>query len=148
MDIIHETIIFEEVFEVTIERLFRAFTDPREREIWGAPSETAEVKIDAGNVRTGGSETGRCGTKGDMQFSTHSAYHLVAHDACIVYTETVRMSETLLHAALVTVEFAKTLAGSTVRITDQITSFVGSQGIEGHRVGNTAALKNLKKILS
>lgn len=148
MNISHETIIFNEAFNVPVSRLFQAFSDPHEREIWGAPSEAVEIKIDSGEVRTGSTETGRCGTKGDMQFATHCAYHYVAQNVCIVYSETVRMTDAVIHAALVTVEFNETAAGSTVRITDQITSFVGSDGIEGHRVGNIAALQNLKKMLS
>jgi len=148
MEVVHETLTFDEQFPVPVTRLFRAFTDPREREAWSAPSESAEVRIDESDVRTGGTETLRCGARGELQFAGRIAYHRVEPETCIVYAEAMRQAADVMHAALVTVEFVGKGESSALRITDQVTSFVGEEGISGHRVGHTAALKNLKKRLT
>ncbi|MBS0418647.1 MAG: SRPBCC domain-containing protein [Proteobacteria bacterium] len=148
MDIIHETLTFKQSFPVSLKRLFRAFTDPREREAWGRPSETAEIRIEHSDVRTGGTETARCGTKGDLRWTVHVSYHLVETDRLIVYSEAVSEAGAIQHTSLVTVEFLKSADGSaSVILTDQIASFIGRDGIKGHQFGHSKALANLRSLL-
>ncbi|KJV05877.1 hypothetical protein VZ95_21060 [Elstera litoralis] len=77
MTLVHETIELQRDFQVPPHRIFRAFTDIREREIWTAPSDRVEVKIDQSDMRPGGLERARCGPRGDMQWDLTTYYHVI-----------------------------------------------------------------------
>lgn len=62
----------------------------------------------------------------------------------IVHTDTVTTNGHLLAAALLTWEFADDHDGcTTVKVTNQVTSFVGDSMIDGHRNGHLKALGQL-----
>ena len=145
MQVHHETLRLERTFSASPSRLFAAYLDTHERELWSAPSDTAAVKIENADVRTGGSESTRCGAKGDMRYRTKVAYHLVETDSLISFSETLLEGDHVLMAALITFDFKQADdEGTLLVLTDQITSFVGPEGIEGHRTGFNQALDNLR----
>lgn len=138
-----ETIRLERLISASPLRVFEAYLDPKVRELWSAPSETAAVVIEHAEVRTGGSEATRCGAREDMRYRTAVYYHLVEAPHLISFSETVLEGEKVLTAALVTIELRLTEGGVTrVVFTDQVTSFVGPDGVEGHRLGFGSALDN------
>ena len=139
----HETLRFERRFDCPPERLFAAYADPRRREAWSAPGPDAEVRIEASDLRTGGAETARCGRRGDLGWTLRTAYHLVEPDRTITFTEVLSEGERILTVALVTFDIAEDGAGCRLRLTDQVTSLVGQDGVAGHRAGYEAALANL-----
>ena len=149
MNLIHETIEFQRDFLVPPERVFRAFTDIREREIWSAPSDRVEVKIDRSDMRPGGVERARCGPRGNMLWDLTTYYHVIGECAVITFTEVLSERGKTLTAALVTFAFS-TLPGDGARLklTDQITSFVGAEAAAGHRIGYAQALNNLAERLA
>lgn len=57
MNIHHDTLVFERNFDAAPDRLFQAYANPREREVWSAPTPETVIQIDETDVRTGGSET-------------------------------------------------------------------------------------------
>lgn len=148
MELYHETLTFERAFPVSAARLFEAFRNPREREIWSAPDENTEIEIVECDFRTGGREKGLCGPKGDMSWSMDVAYHLVETDRLIVFTEELRDGDRMLTVALITVEILPADDGCRLNLTDQITSFVGQGGVSGHRDGYAKALENLAGMLT
>jgi uncharacterized protein YndB with AHSA1/START domain len=149
MPLHHETLRMERVFLASPHQVFAAYLDTRARESWSAPSETAEVRILNEDVRTGGSESTLCGAKGDMRYRTEVHYHLVETDRLISFSETLLEGDTVLTAALITFEFFDSGSGaSRLVLTDQITSFVGPEGGEGHRAGFSQALDNLHAMLA
>lgn len=144
MKIHHETIRLEKSVSASPTRVFAAYRDPTQREIWSAPSETAAVKIEHTDFRTGGVEMTRCGDKDDLRYRTEVRYHLVRDNELISFSETLIEDDNVLMAALITFELQPLSATETlVIITDQITSFIGQDGVEGHRQGFSAALQNL-----
>jgi uncharacterized protein YndB with AHSA1/START domain len=145
----HETIQLKQEFSALPDRVFRAFVDVEERQKWSAPSDATAVLIDHSDVRTGGSEATRCGSKDNLRFRTEVHYHLVEENRTICFAETLFEGDKVLMAALVTFDFGKGDDGGTLlTLTDQITSFVGPEGIEGHRQGFAAALGNLALLLA
>jgi uncharacterized protein YndB with AHSA1/START domain len=143
MDLHHDTITFERSFIVPPARMFGAYADPRQREVWSAPSPTAAVRIDTCDLRTGGRETARCGSKDDLRWSLNVLYHNVVPDRLITFTEELWEGDQILTVALITFDFAPSGTGTRLTLTDQVTSFVGKEAISGHRQGYTAALANL-----
>ena len=147
MELYHETLTFQRSFPVSSARLFEAFCNPREREIWSAPDEDTEIQITECDVRTGGREKGLCGQKGSINWSMDVAYHLVETDGLIIFTEELREGDRMLTVALITFEIVPAADACALNLTDQITSFVGQGGVSGHRDGYTKALDNLESML-
>lgn len=147
MPLHHDTITLERTFPVPAARLFQAFADPREREVWSAPSADTEVRIDSSDMRSGGREAARCGVKGAMKWRLNVTYHLVDQDRLITFTEELRDGDDMLTIALISVEFAEVPDGTHLKIIDQVASFVGPDGVAGHREGYTKALENLQGLL-
>lgn len=149
MPVHHETLRMERVFSSLPHKVFAAYLDTRSRELWSAPSGSAEVHIINEDVRTGGSESTRCGAKGDMRYRTEVSYHFVETDRIICFSETLLEGDAVLMAALITLEFFDAGPGaSKLVLTDQITSFVGPEGVEGHRTGFSKALDNLLQMFT
>lgn len=148
MAIHHDTLEFVREFDAAPAQLFAAYADPARREIWSTPSPTAEVRIDCADVRTGGTERGRCGPKGDMRWTTEVSYLSVTKDQHIVFTEVLKEGAKILTIALVSFEFQE-MAGEKTRLllTDKITSFVGPDAVEGHEQGYIRALENLSSMM-
>lgn len=144
MDIHHETLVFERDFDATPERLFQAYTDPTERQIWSAPTPESVIIIDETDVRTGGRETARCGSAGKLNWTMKVVYHRVTEGRQITFTEELWDGDEILTVALTTFDFEKRgTTGARLKLTDQITSFVGKGGAAGHREGYKKALANL-----
>ncbi|MEM9010274.1 MAG: SRPBCC domain-containing protein [Pseudomonadota bacterium] len=144
MDIHHETVVLQHDFEAPPARVFQAYTDPKQREIWSAPTPDTLVVIDETEVRTGGQETARCGSPDNLAWTMKSAYHLVLEDRLITFTEELWEGDAILTLALITFDLsARPEGGTRLILTDQVTSFVGKGGAGGHRDGYTKALDNL-----
>lgn len=147
MTLAHETLTFERRFDATPARVFRAYTDPEVRMVWSAPSDGEEVQIDHAEVRTGGQERARCGPKGDLKWTMKVAYHWVETDRLIHFTEELWEGDCLLTVAQITFDIAAAGSGSRLTVTDQLTSFVGADAVDGHRKGYPAALDHLGLLL-
>ena len=148
MDIQHETISFKRTFLVPPSRVFQAYTNERERECWSSPDDESRFEILDSEVRTGGSENAQCGTAGNMM-SMRVVYHHVEQDRLIVFTEELRSGDQMLTVALVTFKLAESQdGGTTLTLTDQVTSLVGKNVLGGHRSGYEQALTNLDTLLA
>ena len=148
MTVDHETIRLEQSLCAPPDRAFAAYLDTGEREIWSAPSDTAAVRIAHADVRTGGKESTRCGGKDDLRYRTEVCYNLVVPDRLISFSETLLEGDTVLTAAQVTFEFRAADGGTHLILTDQVTSFVGAEAIDGHRQGFSASLNNFAAFLT
>jgi len=144
MDIFHETLAFERSFDAPPARLFQSYADPREREIWSAPTLETVIVVDETDLRTGGRETARCGSADNLNWTMKVHYHRVEDGRLITFTEKFWDGAEILTVALITFEFREDgEAGTQLKLTDQVTSFVGEGGVAGHREGYGKALANL-----
>lgn len=147
MDMQHETITFERTFPVSPARVFQAYASEKEREKWSAPNKETHFEILESDLRTGGREKAQCGTEGNMMTMV-VAYHFVEQDRLIVFTEEQWCDDQVLTVALITFDLSEAKnGGTTLRLTDQVTSLVGNNVISGHRSGYGQALKNLEVLL-
>ena len=150
MDIHHETVTFEKPIQASPEEVFRAYTDTKAREKWSAPTHETEIRILESDVRTGGTETGKCGTRGEeLNWRMDVAYHRVEKDKLITFTEELWDGDNMLTVALITFDIREASDGTSVlHLTDQVTSFVGESGAHGHRDGYTKTLENMALMLA
>ncbi|QBJ97230.1 hypothetical protein ERC79_15725 [Rhodococcus sp. ABRD24] len=142
--IIRDTLTFERKIPATPDVVWRAYMDPSARAIWSVPAGEALV-FDRTDFRPGGRDEYRCGPIDSLPFHGVVDYLHIASSALIVHTDTVTTNGDLLAAALLTWEFTDDHDGyTTVKVTNQVTSFVGDSMIEGHRNGHLKALSQLE----
>ncbi|MEM9061392.1 MAG: SRPBCC domain-containing protein [Pseudomonadota bacterium] len=149
MDILHDTVVLDRTFKAPPTRLFQAYTDPKQRQIWCVPGDGMVFDIRESEVRTGGRETATCGPDGDMRWRMDLIYHRVEQDRLVLFTEELWEHDMLLTVALITFDIQDDGAGgSKLTLTDQITSFVGEEAVLGHQEGYEHALQNLESLLA
>lgn len=143
----HGTVVVERTIKVPTARVFAAYADADERIRWAAPSDTAVFIYDETDFRVGGRDVARCGAKHDPRFRVESTYVHIAQGQCIVTTDTVHEGTNLLCANVNTLELFDEGQGTRVKITVQVTSFVGDAMIENTRSGNNGSLANMVSYL-
>lgn len=148
MDLHHQTLVLDRHFDAAPAEVFAAYADPAARAAWSAPTEDSVLEIDSCDFRDGGKETARCGPRGELKWTLAVTYHDVVPDARIVFTEELREGDFRLTIALVSFEMAAGENGGTdVRVTDQVASHVGTEGVDGHAEGYRVILANLEAYL-
>lgn len=139
---LHDTIRLKQWVAATPSQVLAAFADPQARAQWSAPSESAGLEIDACDFRPGGAETARCGPLGDLRYSLDTRYFRV-DDSGMVFSEAVQEDGQMLTLALITFRLSPDTSGCMIELTDQLVSFVGAGGVDGHRQGYAQSLGRL-----
>lgn len=140
--IAHDTLKFSQSINASLSAVWVAFSDSAQRSVWGAPAGDAQV-YDESDFREGGRDVYRCGPPRALDFHGVVNYMQIVPGSLIVHTDTVVVKDQLLAIALLTWQFETHGATTQVRLTDQVTSFVGSDMIAGQRNGHTKALEQL-----
>lgn len=143
----HATLVFEREVTAPVTVVFEAYASATQRARWGAPSDTAVILYDAEDFREGGIDRYRCGSRQDPNIHVLTQYLEIIENQRIVYSETITTAGRRLCAALTTVEFAPIERGTRLKNTIQVASFIGVAMIDGHKVGQAAALDKLVQYL-
>ena len=141
----HGTITVERTLDAPVSRVYAAFADPKERETWGAPSDTAVFVYDEADFRVGGRDLARCGPKDDPRFRVEARYVDIVRERRVVSTETVRDLDKLLAANITTFEMRPEGERTYVKITVQVTSFVGPDMIKHTKSGHEGSLASMAR---
>lgn len=139
----HETLVFDRSIRASPQAVFAAYADARVRARWSAPSPTAAVIYSSTDFRVDGVDSFRCGSADDLRFTGVVRYLDILDGQRIVYSEVISTSEARLSVSLVTWELSTEGSGTRLVVTDQVTSFVGTEMIDGSRAGMNGALDNL-----
>lgn len=143
MTITHDTLTFAQPVRACSSVVWAAFADSKQRAIWGVPVGEAQM-YDESNFRVGGRDRYRCGPPQTLEFQGVVDYVHIIPESLIVHTDTVTIGDRTLTVALLTWEFEGAGDTTVTRLTDQVTSFVGTDTIDGHRTGHTKALEQLR----
>jgi uncharacterized protein YndB with AHSA1/START domain len=139
----HATLVFEREVSAPVTAVFEAYASATSRAQWGAPSDTAVILYDAEDFREGGIDRYRCGSRQDPNIHVTTHYLEIVEDRRIVYSETITTEGRRLCASLTTVELVPCERGTRLKSTTQVASFIGTAIIDGHKLGQAAALDNL-----
>lgn len=102
---------------------------------------------DAADFREGESDVFRCGPPNDLRFRGETTYHVIIPNRCVISIETLITEGKRLAVVLNTLDFDATGEGTSLKITVQMVSFVGSGMVEGYESGNKSALEGLARHL-
>lgn len=142
----HETLRFTQTIKAPLPAVWEAFADPTRRALWGVPAGEVQV-YDEADFRVGGRDRYRCGPPETLEFHGVADYVQVVPQSLIVHTDTVSAGDQMLACALLSWQFDADGETTLVRLTDQVTSFVGTGMVDGHRNGHAKALAQLKRFL-
>lgn len=142
---VHQTLVFERGLRASPNAVFAAYVDPDIRARWSAPSPTAAVVYSSADFRVDGVDAFRCGSADDLRFAGVVRYLDILEAQRIVYSEVISTAAARLSVSLVSWELNADGGGTRLVVTDQITSFVGQEMIDGSRSGMNGALDNLAR---
>ncbi|HYW61427.1 MAG TPA: SRPBCC domain-containing protein [Xanthobacteraceae bacterium] len=143
----HGTIVVEHVVDVPVSRAYAAFADAQERARWGAPSETAVFIYEETDFSVGGRDVARCGARNDPKYRVEARYLDIVNERRVVWTETIGTADRLLATNITTLDFRPDGRRTRLKVTIQVTSFVGPGMIENTRAGHQGSLANMARYL-
>lgn len=132
---------------VAPDRLWALLTDPKARELWGAPSDDAVLVLEKQDLREGGQERHRCGPADNPEFvvDTHW-YHLAKPDlAC--FTETVSAGGTRFAVTLVTYSLSANGSGTDLRVDVGIAPLTEGDMLGDFQQGWNSGLDRLERFI-
>jgi uncharacterized protein YndB with AHSA1/START domain len=145
-ELYHTTITLERSYAAPVARVFSEFADPAKRAKWSTPSNDTLV-YDKTDFREGGGDVFRCGPPNDLRFRAETTYQAIVPNKCVIFTETLGEGSTRLAVALNTLDFQANGECTTLKITVQLISFIGTGMVEGYESGNRGALEGLSRHL-
>jgi uncharacterized protein YndB with AHSA1/START domain len=125
----HRTLVLGRTFEVPIQRVYGALTDPLERARLGAAGDRFALILDESDVRIGGRDCFRFGPKGDPRLRGETVYHWIAAPLLIVATETVYAEATCVSVAMVTCELREHRAATDLKMTVQLLALTDDEDL-------------------
>jgi uncharacterized protein YndB with AHSA1/START domain len=119
----HATITVERRYDVSVARVFAAWSNPAERARWDIPADDWTVAEYEQDFRVGGREASRFGPKGDPKYWSEGRYLDIVPNVRIVSAGTMHERERRTSATLCTVELLADGAGTRLILTDQSAFF-------------------------
>ena len=138
----HETIVLERDYDAPVERVFRAFADPRARARWDVPSDGWEIAELIHEFRVGGRDAMRFGPKGDPRYYGAGFYLAIEPNVRIVKAGTMHDRDKPMTCTLSTVEFQQKSRGTHLVLTDQ-SAYFGTETNKQRRGGWGSILDKL-----
>lgn len=140
-----DTFTFTRDMPLSAARMWYLMTDPKMREVWGAPGD-ATLTLLTSDMRIGGTDHHRCGPADAVEFEVTTRWYHLAEPADAVFTEVIEAGGMSLGASLVTYRLNDAAEGSQVNITVAVTSFVGPEMIAEFKDGWTGGFHKLAKL--
>jgi uncharacterized protein YndB with AHSA1/START domain len=144
----HRTLVLGRTFEVPIQRVYSALTDPLERARLGASGDNFALILDASDVRIGGRDCFRFGLRGEPRLRGETVYHWIAVPSLIVATETIYAEATCVSVAMVTHELREHRDATDLKMTVQLLALTDDEDLADEAgARHTALIDNLARHL-
>ncbi|WP_457426372.1 SRPBCC family protein [Roseateles sp. P5_E7] len=139
----HTSFVLDRRFKASAARVFSAWADPATKLRWNdchAEMNATEFSMD---FRPGGQEIYRSQLPDGTKLAVDKVFLDIVTNARIVFAYSMAANGRALSASLVTVEFADTPSGSTLKLTEQLAYLDGHQDLEQRRRGTEEGLDRL-----
>jgi uncharacterized protein YndB with AHSA1/START domain len=138
------TLTFERDVAAPLAVLWEAWTAPRARAIWAAPSPSVTVEFLEADTRVGGREISLCKVEGQPDIRCENGWLALQPAVCSVNYEVISSEGMTQSVALVTADISGTHGRSRLVVTVQLSSL--AKDLEaGYREGFGAGLDNLAR---
>lgn len=139
----HTSFVLERAFKASAARVFAAWADPATKLRWNDCHAATHVPEFSMDFRPGGFETYRSRLDDGTPLAVDKVFLDIVASARIVFAYSMAAGGRALSASLVTVEFADTPSGSTLKLTEQLAYLDGHQDLEQRRRGTEEGLDRL-----
>lgn len=146
--VMHDTIRLERQLDHPPPAVFAAYADVEQRAAWSAPSDDEIVIFEVDDFRVGGLDQFLCGPRAAPEFVGTTRYEHIIDNELIVFTERLVHGNQLLAMSLITWVLTPCGTGTTVVLTDQVTSLAGQGPLDGSSDGYSAILDRLTNHLA
>ena len=139
----HTSFVLDRRFKASAGRVFAAWADPATKLRWNdchADTGATEFHMD---FRPGGFEIYRSRLEDGTPLAVDKVFLDIVTNVRIVFAYSMAVGGKALSASLVTVEFADSPAGSTLKLTEQLAYLDGHMNIEQRRRGTEEGLDRL-----
>lgn len=139
----HTSFVLERRFKASAARVFAAWADPATKLRWNdchAQTGATEFSMD---FRPGGLETYRSRLDDGTPLAVDKVFLDIVTNARIVFAYSMAAGGRALSASLVTVEFADSDTGSTLKLTEQLAYLDGHHDLAQRRRGTEEGLDRL-----
>jgi uncharacterized protein YndB with AHSA1/START domain len=139
----HTSFVLDRRFKASAARVFAAWAAPATKLRWSdchAETNATEFSMD---FQPGGRETYRSAMADGTQLAVDKVFLDIVTNARIVFAYAMAANGRALSASLVTVEFADTAGGSTLKLTEQLAYLDGHMDLEQRRRGTEEGLDRL-----
>jgi uncharacterized protein YndB with AHSA1/START domain len=143
----HGTVVVERTLDAPIALVYGSFADPKIRASWGAPSDTAAFYYEETDFKVGGRDVARCGPKEDPRFRVEARYIDIAPEQRVVWTEVISDGDMCLAVNVTTMELDGAGAGTRLKVTAQVTSFVGAGMIQNTEAGHKGSMASMARFV-
>ena len=130
------------------DRLWHLLTDPKCRELWGAPSDDAVLVLDTADLREGGQERHRCGPADNPEFTVDTHWYHIEAPIRACFTETVTAGGQRFAVSLVTYTLEGTDSATTLTADVAVASMTGEDMQGDFHSGWTSGLDRLERLIA
>lgn len=135
-------------FSCAPDQLWFLLTDPKKRELWGAPSDDHVLHLDRANLSEGGTDLHRCGPKEAPDYTVETRWYRLDGPNTACFTETVIADGTKIATSLCNYALSNAQDGTILEVDVAVSSFVGPEALDDFQDGWTAGLNRLEKMMA
>ena len=139
----HTSFVLDRRFKASAARVFAAWADPATKLRWNDCHAEMNATEFSMNFHPGGREIYRSRLPDGTKLAVDKVFLDIVEPARIVFAYSMATNGKTLSASLVTVEFADTLAGSTLKLTEQLAYLDGHMDLAQRRRGTEEGLDRL-----
>ncbi len=139
----HTSFVLERAFKASAARVFAAWADPATKLRWNDCHAATQVPEFSMDFRPGGFELYRSRLDDGTPLAVDKVFLDIVANARIVFAYSMAAGGRALSASLVTVEFADTPGGSTLKLTEQLAYLDGHHDLAQRRRGTEEGLDRL-----
>ena len=145
---VHATFCIEREYPASPARVFKAFADPKAKDMWFGGPEEWEQGERSMDFRVGGREVNAGGPKGGAQHRFEAQYWDIVPNERIIYAYDMRLDERRISVSVTTVELKPTAAGTRLTFTEQGAYLDGWDFPEQREIGTRDLLDKLGAALA
>ena len=143
-----DTFVIDRTFDVSVDRVFRAWSDPPTRARWFAGSADALGDTYHLDFRVGGHETNRGGPPGGPLYTYDAEFRDIVPERRVVTTYEMHADDDRISVSVATVEFLPDGTSTRLRLTEQGVYLDGHDTPAQREEGTRALLDSLARHLA
>jgi len=146
--VIHNSFTLDRTYPASVERVFRALSDPEKKRRWFAEGEGFVIDSYTLDFKVGGFERTRFRFGEGPAMTNDCVYLDIVKNQRIIFAYSMTIGGEPMSSSLGTIELSSGAGGTLLRLTEHTAYVDGKDGSEGRREGTRELLEALAKELA